>query len=282
MARAMLVGYAVMSIILTNQDYNGGHLPRSVDESRRVAPGTPLALVGLFMLAIRERFGYNSIGGNILGGGAKDMPDENTYSEEAPEAREDLPWVWDNSLRPAAECPEPENPDEVRTKILIDSAFNIHRGTHNYRPAIYVDHRNTIAQKVVVDNRVGSHLPSGLQAYYCIAQTEMMISCSSETPGESSILGDTVFFFLLATRDIFRHDFGLYDLTEPILGKTVVDEEEKDIWKTQIHFSVTTEMRWAVRPIAPLVNDIALAIRKEGVTPDAYYQRLVLRRSVRD
>jgi hypothetical protein len=115
-----------------------------------------------------------------------------------------------------------------------------------------------------------------------MANTEMLVSCSSETPGESSILGDTVWFFLLATRDIFRKDFGLYDLTEPILGKTVNDEEDKEIWKTQIHFSVTTEMRWAVRPIAPLVNDIAIAIRKEGVTPDAFYQRLVLRSSVRE
>jgi hypothetical protein len=278
----MLVDYTVMAIITTNQNYDGSFLPRASDESRRVAPGTPLALVGLFMLAIRERFGYNSIGGSILGGGAVNMLDENTYSEDAPEEREDLPWVWDNSLRPASECPEPEDPDQVRTKILIDSAFNIHRGTHNYRPAIYVDHGNTIAQKVVIDNSSGRHLPSGLNAYYCMANTEMLISCSSETPGESSILGDTVWFFLLATRDIFRKDFGLYDLTEPILGKTVNDEEDKEIWKTQIHFSVTTEMRWAVRPIAPLVNDIAIAIRKEGVTPDAFYQRLVLRSSVRE
>lgn len=271
-----------MSIILTNQNYDGSYLPRSVDESKRVAPGTPLALVGLFMLAIRERFSYNSIGGNVLGGGTMDMPDEHTYSEEEPETREELPWVWDNSLRPSAECPPPEDPDAVRTKILIDSAFNIHRGTHNYRPAIYVDHGNTIAQKVVVDNRAGNHLPSGLAAYYCMAQTEMIVSCSSENPGESSILGDTVWFFLLATRDIFRHDFGLHDMTEPILGKTTPDEEDKEVWKTQINFSVVTEMRWAVRPIAPLISDIALAIRKDGVTPDTYYQRLVLRRSLRD
>jgi hypothetical protein len=251
MARAVLVGYAVMSIIVTNKNYAGNALPRSTEESRRVAPGTPLAIVGLFMRAIQERFSYNAIGGEIVGGGSTGTGEENPYDGETTEDREQLPWVWDNSLRPAAECPPVEgNPDLIRTKILIDAGFNIHRGTHNYRPAIYVDHGNTVAQKVVVDNRVGNHLPSGIVGYYCMAQTEMVIECDAETPGESSILGETVWFFLLATRDIFRSDFGLHDITEPLLGKTMNDTEDKEVWKTPISFSVTTELRWAVRPIS--------------------------------
>lgn len=271
-----------MAKIVTNQNYAGNNLPRSENESKRVAPGTPLALVGLFMLALRERFSYNAIGSELIAGGATGLPEEGTYEEEAVADMEQIPWVWDNSLRPAAECPPPTDPDSVRVKLLIDSGYNIHRGTHNYRPAIYVDHGNTISQKVVIDNRVGNHLPSGIVGYYCMATTDMMIECDAENPGESSILGETVWFFILATRDIFRQDFGLHDITEPVLGKTFNDNEDKEVWRTVISFSVTTELRWGVRPISPLINDIAMAIRKEGVTPDAFYQRLALRTSIRE
>jgi hypothetical protein len=278
----MLVGYTVMSIIVTNKNYVGGAIPRSEDESRRVAPGTPLALVGLFMLAIRQRFGYNALATSVIGGGSVGLPEDNQYVETPDDDSEQLPWVWDNTIRPSNECPPPENPDLVRTKILIDSGFNIHRGTHNYRPAIYVDHGNTIAQKIMVDNRVGNHLPSGLVGYYCLANTEMMIECDAETPGEASILGETVWFFLLATRDIFRKDFGLHDISEPVLGKTFNDNEDKEVWKTPISFGVTSELRWAVRPVSPLVNDIAVFIQKQGVTPDTLYQQIALQTSVRE
>ena len=278
----MLVGYTVMSLILTNENYLGGPLPRATEESRRVAPGTPLALVGLFMLAIRQRFSYQSVAHSILGGGSVGLPEDGAYSEDSDADTEQVPWVWNDDLLPNNECPQPENPDLVRTRILIDSGFNIHRSTHNYRPAIYVDHGNTIAQKVVVDNRAGKHLPSGLVAYYCFANTEMVIECNAETPGESSLIGETVWFFLLATRDIFRKDFGLHDISEPVLGKTYNDVEDKEVWKTPISFGVTSELRWAVRPIAPLVNDIALVIRKQGVTPDTLYQQVALQTSIRE
>ena len=278
----MLVGYSVMSLIVTNKNYANGAIPRASEESRRVAPGTPLALVGLFMLAIRQRFGYNALSRSVIGGGSMDLPEDGTYTETPDTDTEQVPWVWDNELRAENECPAPENPDLVRTKILIDAGFNIHRGPHNYRPAIYVDHGNTIAQKVMVDNRVGNHLPSGIVGYYCFANTEMLIECDAENPGESSLLGETVWFFLLATRDIFRQDFGLHDISEPVLGKTFNDLEDEEVWKTPISFGVTSELRWAVRPIAPLVNDIALTIRKQGVTPDTLYQQIALQTSVRE
>lgn len=271
-----------MSLIVTNSNYANGALPRAVEESRRVAPGTPLAIVGLFMLAIRQRFGANALSKSVLGGGSIDVPEDGTYEENPDVDTEQVPWVWDNSLSPAPECPHPENPDLVRTKILIDSAYNIHRGTHNYKPAIYVDHGNTASQKVVLDNRVGNNLPSGIVAYYCLANTEMMIECDAETPGESSLIGETVWFFLLATRDIFRKDFGLHDISEPILGKTYNDLEDKTVWKTPISFGVTSELRWAVRPIGPLINDIALTIQKQGITPDILYQQIALQTSIRE
>lgn len=276
------MGYPVMSFIVTNSNYANGALPRATEESRRVAPGTPLAIVGLFMLAIRQRFGANALAQSVLGGGSVDVPEEGTYEENPEVDTEQVPWVWDNSLRPTSECPHPDNPDLVRTKILIDSGYNIHRGTHNYKPAIYVDHGNTVSQKVVIDNRVGNNLPSGIVGYYCFANTEMMIECDAETPGESSLIGETVWFFLLATRDIFRKDFGLHDISEPVLGKTFNDLEDKTVWKTPISFGVTSELRWAVRPIGPLINDIALTIQKQGITPDILYQQIALQTSIRE
>jgi hypothetical protein len=250
------------------------NLPRAIDEAPNVAPGTPLAVIGLFLLALRCRFGKNSIGENWVGGGSIGMEEDENYVENNTEP---LPWYWDENLQPADECIlDVDN----RVKVLIEAAFNVEKSVKNYRPAIYVNRGPVVPQKIVVDNRAGEHLPSGSKAYFSLARMPLSIECIAENSGESAILADTVWFFILSTRNIYRETFGLYDITEPILGETQEDTEDKEVWKTVVTFDVFVELRWGVRPISPLLNEIALKIHAAG-DPNLFYHQIVLRESVR-
>ena len=236
-------------IITTPDDWRGQPLPILEGESPLIAPGTPLAVIGLFMAAIRYRF-------------------------TDPGNGEPLPWYWDIELTPESECVEPV---DNRQKLLVEAGFNVDSSSRNYRPAIYVDRNgDVIATKVVIDNRAGQDLPSTEKAYFALAEFPLLIECDSETPAESAILADTVWFFLLATRDVYRENFGLYNISEPTLGPTRHAEYDKEVWQTTIQFTVQIELRWGTRPIAPLLRDIAAKIQDSG-NPDVYYHQIALR-----
>jgi len=214
-----------------------------------VCPGTPLALVGLWVTALRYRFNRNPA--------------------------EPLPWVWDANLRPSdTEDGQPLPGGEPR-KILIEAAFNVEKSSRNYRPAIYVDRGAVSADKVVVDNMAGRRLPSSETAYFCQANVPITFYCESENAGESCLIADTAWFFVLATRDIFRKDFGLYDIREPIMSETRPIDEDKQVWQTTVQFTVTLEMRWLTSPIAPLLRDLTVKIGLTG-DPNLYYHQVVL------
>ena len=235
-------------VILTDQGIRY-RLPRLVDEGVDVCPGTPLALIGLWVTALRYRFNRSP--------------------------SEPLPWVWDANLRPSdVEDGQPVTEGEPR-KLLIEAAFNVEKSARNYRPAIYVDRGAVTANKVVLDNMAGRYVPSGLTAYFCQADVPITIYCESENAAESCLIADTVWFFILATRDIFRKDFGLYDIREPAMSETRPIDEDKQVWQTTVQFVVTLEMRWTTTPIAPLLRDITAKIALTG-DPNLYYHPVVI------
>jgi len=220
-------------------------------ESPDVAPATPIAIVGLWLKALRYRFNYNP--------------------------REPLPWVWLPDLRPEDTENEIELPEGTPRKIMIEAALNVEKSQRNYRPALYVGHGEVTPMKIMVDNRVGVHLPSDLRAYHSMASMPMFFECEAENWGESELVADTAWMFVLATRDIFRQAFALHEITNPILGRTQPDTSgDKEIWKTMVNFNIQFDLRWVTRPIAPLLREIALEISQEedGLT---YYHRLALR-----
>jgi len=248
LARAPVV-LKMGGVILTDKSFRY-HLPRIKGEGVDVAPGTPLALIGLWVAALRHRFNRNPA--------------------------EPLPWVWDSNLRPADA--EDGTPEGEPRKLLIEAAFNVEKSARNYRPAIYVDRGDVTADKVVLDNMAGRYIPTGITAYFCQANVPIVFYCESENAAESCLIADTAWFYILATRDIFKKDFGLYDIREPVMGKTVPIDEDKQVWQTPVSFGVTLEMRWATQPIAPLLRDISLKIGLTG-DPNLYYHELVLRDS---
>lgn len=234
-------------IIQTSTGRLGNTLPRLRSESADVMPGTPLAVIGLWVEALRFRFNATPA--------------------------EPLPWVWMENLRPADNEagtplePDPDDPHQTigsPRRILIDSAYNIEKAARNYRPALYVERGEVRPLKLSLDNLVGEYLPTQIKAYHCLANMPITIECESEASGESSTIGDTVWAFVLSCRDIFRKDFGFHEITEPVLGKTEISTEDKTVWVTPVRFDVQYDVRWGVRPLEPFLRDISTKITRQA------------------
>jgi len=263
-----------MSAFLINQTWDGSALPLEIGEHRHITVGSPLAVLGLFVLALQHRFSPTAIGTEGLQGNSPDLRPAVEWEDPTPP--EPLPWVWSGSLRPAEEC-DPNNVGAPRP-IFIGPAFDKNKSIRNYRPAIYVDRGQVNVEKVSIDNFAGQHLPSGLKGFGAMVHIPIQIDCIAESYGDSNIIADTVWFYLLASRDILCSSFGFHVFTEPTLGMTLPEELDKQLFHTQIFCEVTIYMRWSTRPIAPLINDIAMRAAKVGDVNDVL-QDIVLRES---
>ena len=235
-------------IIVTDQNWRNGGMPRLSTEHPDIFIGSPLAVIGLWVFALRQRF--------------------------APSQDASLPWAWYDSIQPSETEDGNPLPDGSPRKLLIESAYNVEKSERNYRPAIYVGRfgGQMTANKVSVNNFVGKNLPNNFQAYHCQGTMPVIFECESETSAESSLIAETSWAFVLSTRDIFRQDFGLYDITEPVLGDTEPDKSDKEVWVTRVQFTVTCDFRWGTIPVASKLRDIAMTIIKRN-NPD-YFVKL--------
>lgn len=219
-----------------------GH-PRMPEQQADVMPGSPLAIVALFTEIIRERF--------RPGNG--------------------LAWAW--SENPTSAPEETNQPDAAR-KIVIEPAFNTRLEVRNARPAIFVDKGETAAGKVVIGHFAGQELKTGLRGFYSLGTVPIEIEVVSDSKGESAILGDLVWFYLLSGRELVRETFGIHEFTQPVLGRTGVYEADKTLWSTKILFEIQIDLRWTTQPISPVLKDIVLRFRKSGETnPDRFLLR---------
>lgn len=238
--------------VVVNKGITGTPLPRLDGENPDVFPGSPLSIIGLWIFALRQRFIYNN---------------------STP-----MPWVWVPDLVPKESEDANPLPDGEPRKILIESSYNTEKANRNYYPAIYVGRSggDVTADKISINNFVGQYTPTSFKAFHCYATMPVVFECESENQGESSIIAETAWAFVLTTRDIFRGDFGLHDILEPRLGDTTVTTRDKTIWSTNVQFRVTYDVRWGITPIAPKLREILLNItRTEGV--NRYLTQLVTR-----
>jgi hypothetical protein len=225
------------------------------------------------MAALQARFDPFNLGANL--GQGVEGTGSNTFEGE--DNVEPLPWMWDGSLNPGDECANP--PEDGPTHLLIDAAFNTDRSARNYRPAIYVDRGDVTVQKIVIDNKAGVELHTAEKGYWTIAHMPITFECEAEGVAESSLIADTAWFFVLATRDIFKESFGFYDISEPLLGKTIKQDTDREVWITPVHFAVQIELRWGTRKISPIIREMGVRIRKMGEDPDLAYHQIALRDS---
>lgn len=216
-----------------NIDNQNQALPRIAGQQADIAVASPLAVVALFTAIVRERF----------------------------RADNGLSWVWSENATPAV---TEANTEDAPRKILIEPAFNENTEVKNYRPAIYIDKGETAAGKVAIGNFAGQQLKSGMRGFYSLGTIPMDIEVVSDVKAESALLGDLVWFYILAGREQIRSSFGIHEITPPILGKTVPFDGDKGQWSTHISFEIQVELRWRTVPISPLLKDIVVRFRDSG------------------
>lgn len=226
-------------------------IPRLTGHPGIVQPASPLAIVGLFLEVVRSRF-------------------------TAPNS-EGLPWVWDGA-DPTPSKDEAGSADNPR-KILIESAFSKTSEIRDYYPAIFVDKHETMGGKIVVDNRAGTNLPQGIEAFYQLITVPIDIIVTSAKKGESATIADIVWWYLTAGQSLLRKCFGIQEVTPPVLSRTMPTERAgRDKFDTHISFQVQFNMRWSTQRIGPVLREIALKVQaSNAANPDEFFTDVALR-----
>jgi hypothetical protein len=203
-----------------------------------IRPGSKLAVLGVFVEIIRRRF----LVGNV---------------------DEDFQWLWDADI--------------TKTRIAVESAFNEDKTHRNFRPAVFVDCDDQVMGRVVIGDRVGLNLKTGLEGFWNLTTVPILIECIGAKKTESGVLGDIVGVFLQASSDLIQAKFGLHDMTPVTVGRTQPRTGDKDTWVTPVTFTVQVVFRWTNRRTAPLLQELEMAIAASGVdTATEFFETIAL------
>jgi hypothetical protein len=180
-------------------------------QHKTVLVKSPLDLMGLFLVALRERFAYESVG-------------------------PDFPWIW--------------NEDSNLTKLFIEVGSGDETEQKDVRPAIYVERSPIIFPKIVLGDFVGEQRTTGLRAFYTTATGQILFECVSSNRGESAILGEITQSFVLMSSDLIQKQFTLRSLSPLTLGATEVWEKDKTLYNTRVTVEISYDVKWTNKPIA--------------------------------
>jgi hypothetical protein len=212
----------------------------SPEETQQVSirPGSKLAVLGVFVEIIRKRFAREVVG-------------------------DDFQWRWD--------------PDIKVTRLAVESAFNEDKTHRNFRPAVYVDCDDQTMGRVVLGDRVGVNLKTGLEGFWNLQSVPILIECVTGKRAESAVLGDIVGVFLQASSDLIQGKFGLHDMTPITVGRTQPAQRDKDQWVTSVTFVAQYPQRWTNAPTAPLLRSVELDIVRSGAdSATEYFETIAL------
>lgn len=194
------------------------------DQKHQIRPGSALAVIGVFVEAIRLRF--RPVDGVVFD------------------------WPFDDDIK--------------KTKIAIESAFSEEAEHRNKKPAIYVDRDEQVIGRTVIGDRAGQVLTSGLEAFWALETTPILIECIAAKRGESAIIADLVGVFLQASSDLIQSAFGFHEMTPVTRGRTQPSMRDKGYHTTPVTFTVQYNFRWTTKPSEPLIQEIVAKVQNSG------------------
>ncbi len=196
-----------------------------------VLPSSLLGLVGVFVAVVQARF---------------DEPG--------------LPWRWSPSFtREEEQDATVNNPDP----IYVTSVYAKEPQARNVFPRVVISVPNAQLQQVVVGNRAAARLPDRRQDFYAHDYITVALRCYAREPGESATIADLVRSHIAVCANQIRevmkiHEIGLPALTEPQEDRD--NEAEAPGFVSVVSFRVINEFKWTTKPIAPLLQEISLAL----------------------
>lgn len=203
-----------------------------------VRPGSKMAVLGVFVVVIRQRF-------------------------DAAFLDPSFPYRW--------------TPDIKTTKIAIESAFNEDKEHRNARPAVYVDCDDQTMGRVVLGDRAGRNAKRALDGFWNLQSVPILIECIAAKRAESAIIGDLVGTFIQASSDLIQAKFGFHDLTPVTVGRTQPVNRDKNEWVTPVTLVAQYPMRWTNERTSPLLKEIEARVARADVeSATEYFERIAL------
>jgi len=180
---------------------------------------SPVALIGVFLAVIRERFSESH----------------------------NLPWVY-----------TPGDAERSDNSITIEAGTNPLTEERNKRPAIYVV-RNAVAYKqATIGDKQMVQKKSGGVVYYATAETSFTFIAESDSEGEAAQIADVVLSTLMMGSDIIEHAFRFRKLGPFALSAAMRPVHEEPVAQIHISMGLTFDVRWATIPISPMLNEIVV------------------------
>jgi len=213
-------------------------VPRPQSEAALVS--TPLTVLGMFIEVMRSRFSLHEF--------------------DDPEIR----WVWDA--------------DPNSTGIFIESGFNTNLEARTVRPGIWIDRDQNIYTKSNMgrQDQMPVHIRKSIYLYHGFGEIDVIMDCTSANRGESMVVGSIAQDFLQMSSSVIKAEFGLRDMSDVILNRTVPYEKDDSLWNTQVQVRAQYEMRWITAPVAPTFNNVFLKIQN-AANPSTYFRDIALR-----
>lgn len=227
--------------------------PRLEGQHPDVFPGSPLALIAIFVEVIRLRFSQ-----------------DNAYK---------LPYYWSPDPSPTE---DEGNTDDNPRKILIESQYLQHPDARDYRPAIFVERGDMAFSKIVVGNRADYSERLDANLYIMHATTPISVLCVTKDRGESMSIAEIVTFYLASLLPELREAFGFQDASLPVLSSTqVYRRSSNDIeeWVTPVNLQVTCKHIWREQVIAPKLAEIRVHLGLNAPTEPLTLSEILVQKS---
>jgi hypothetical protein len=199
-------------------------------------PGSKLAVLGVFVVAIRERFSADTVEASF-------------------------PWRW--------------LPKISETKLAIESAFNEDQEHRNKRPGIFIDTDEQVTGRTVLGDRAGQNLKTGMVGFFGLQSVPILIECVASKRAESAVIADLVGSFLQASSDLIQAKFGFHDMTPVTVGRTQPYGRDKNEWITPVTFTTQYPSRWTNTPTGALLQRIEAQITASGADSATEFFELI-------
>jgi hypothetical protein len=213
---------------------------RAPEQGEKIIVGSPLAIVGIFVSILRERY--------KPGNGPPDH-------------------AWQEDLTKTG-------------IVIESGFSSIGPEERNKKPGIFVDKDESVYGKIVIGDRAAVDLKTMKDVGWTLSTVPVLIECISNRKGESAVIGDIVQWTLHASSDAIQAAFSFHDMSPPTLGRTVPYESEQESWTTPVSFQVQYNVRWSTEPIKPLLNEVRTTLRQANAeSPEEALIQIVLRSS---
>jgi hypothetical protein len=128
--------------------------------------------------------------------------------------------------------------------------------------------------------------PSGVTGYGSVSAMQIIIGCLSKNLGEAEVLGDAVWGWILANREIIESTFLFHEVGNPVLMAPRPFKRDENLTEVPVSFNVMTMVRWATRPIAPILQEVVLKLTaqvkvqygqgQEVISGDQFFQEVAI------